>query len=100
MRARAVGYAAEAEDDLGSIYRWLNESAGPSVARRYVDRVMDFCEHLDIASERGTLRPDLFPGLRTLGFERRLTIAFVVEGDEVRILRIFRSGQDWEATFD
>jgi toxin ParE1/3/4 len=48
-------------------------------------------------SLRGTLREDVRPGLRTIGFRRRATIAFAVEGDTVTILGIFHGGQDYEA---
>ncbi|MGH6754736.1 MAG: hypothetical protein ACREDP_21480 [Bradyrhizobium sp.] len=44
-------------------------------------------------------RDDLFPGLRTIGFERRVTIAFVVTADMVLIEGIFYGGQDFEASF-
>ncbi|WP_348626490.1 hypothetical protein [Mesorhizobium sp. LNJC384A00] len=36
------------------------------------------------------------PGLRIVGFERRLTVAFTVEGDQVVILRVFYGGVNWE----
>ena len=99
MMARKVTYANAARDDLAAIYDWVNERAGKAAAARYVGRLQDFCENLDIASERGTLRPDILPGLRTLGFERRVTIAFMVDDDTVRILRLFAAGKDWESDF-
>jgi toxin ParE1/3/4 len=34
--------------------------------------------------------------LRIIGFERRITIAFVVEPERVVILRLFYAGRDWE----
>jgi toxin ParE1/3/4 len=37
------------------------------------------------------------PGLRTVGFERRVTVAFSVEIEVVLIQRIFYGGQDWAA---
>jgi toxin ParE1/3/4 len=46
--------------------------------------------------ERGTRRDDLAPGLRTIGFERRATIAFRVGRTDVVIVRIFYGGQDFE----
>ena len=49
-------------------------------------------------SQRGTLRDDLQPGLRTIGFERRVTAAFAVEDQRVVFLRLFYGGQDWGAT--
>ncbi|MDZ4366104.1 MAG: type II toxin-antitoxin system RelE/ParE family toxin [Afipia sp.] len=44
--------------------------------------------------ERGTRRDDLSPGLRIVGFERRVTIAFVVEEDEVIVLNILYGGRE------
>jgi len=35
-------------------------------------------------------------GLRVVGFERRVTIAFEVDDERVTILRIFYGGVDWE----
>ena len=49
--------------------------------------------------ERGTKRDDLAPGIRTIGFERRATIAFRVGDDTVRIVRIFYAGRDYDAYF-
>jgi toxin ParE1/3/4 len=37
---------------------------------------------------------DIRPGLRTLGYRRRATIAFHVEADQVTIVRIFHHGRD------
>jgi toxin ParE1/3/4 len=48
------------------------------------------------ASERGRRRDDIRPGLRIIGFERRVTVAFAVEEERVVILRIFYGGRDWE----
>ncbi|WP_338049426.1 hypothetical protein [Rhizobium tubonense] len=35
------------------------------------------------------------PNLRIIGFERRVSIAFIVKGDIVEIQRIFYGGQDY-----
>jgi toxin ParE1/3/4 len=45
----------------------------------------------------GSPRDDLRPGLRTIGFRRRVTIVFVVKSTEVRIVGVFYGGQDFEA---
>jgi toxin ParE1/3/4 len=39
-------------------------------------------------------------GLRRVGFERRVTVFFVVAEDHVSILRIFYAGRDWQAYLD
>lgn len=43
------------------------------------------------------MRDDLLAALRTVGFERRATIAFVVAADAVLIEGIFYGGQGFEA---
>jgi hypothetical protein len=54
------------------------------------------CLGFDTVSERGYRRDD---GLRIVGFERRVTIAFVVDENQVMILRLFYGGQNWEDKF-
>ena len=39
------------------------------------------------------------PGLRIIGFERRLTIAFMVQEETVTVLRVFTAGRNWETSF-
>ncbi len=46
------------------------------------------------------MRDDVRPGLRIVGFERRITIAFTATEAEVTILRLFFGGQDWGRAFD
>lgn len=96
MIARTVSFAPEAEADLGSIYEGIADRAGPNVALGYVERLHGSCLSLGLASERGTRRDDIRPGLRTIGFERRVTIAFKVDPGSVLVLRLFYGGQDWE----
>ncbi len=67
-----------------------------AVASRYADRLEKECLALDIASERGHRRDDVRPGLRIMGFERRVTVAFEVDAEIVTILRLFYGGQNWE----
>ncbi len=50
-----------------------------------------------MVGERGTLRDDIRPGLRTVGFERRMTIAFHVESKRVVIDRVLYAGRDIRA---
>jgi len=99
VRQRAVSFAPEAEDDLLRLYDWIAERAGAGVAIGYIDRIESFCARLDIASERGMARDDIRAGLRIVGFERRVTVAFTIAGDEVQILRLFYGGSDWESRF-
>ena len=96
MKQREVVFSPEAIDDLNRLYDWIASVAGSTVALRYIERIEIFCMGLDLASERGALREDIRPSLRVVGFERRLTVAFSVEGDFVTIFRLFYGGQNWE----
>jgi toxin ParE1/3/4 len=62
-------------------------------------RIVTFCKSLTTFPMRGTPRDDLLPGLRVIGFVRRVTIAFVVIEAAVLIEGIFYGGRDFEATF-
>ncbi len=96
MRRRDVVFAPEARDDLLNLYNWIASRAGPAVAISYIERIEAFCQGFDLASERGQLRGDIRPGLRIIGFERRITIAFSVSQEQVTIFRLFYGGRDWE----
>ncbi len=58
---------------------------------------MAFCEDLGAFPHRGRARDDIRSGLRTVGFERRVVIAFAVLGQTVVIVGIFYGGRDYEA---
>jgi toxin ParE1/3/4 len=94
VKRRSVVFAPEAQDDLIRLYDWIACRAGSAIS--YLDRVEGFCLGFDLASERGTLRNDIRPGLRVTGFDRRLTIAFTVTDQGVTNLRVFYGGQNWE----
>ena len=97
--ARNVVFAPEAEDDLLQIYDFIADRANPERAYAYVERISAYCLGFATFPERGVKRDELRPGLRIVGFERRVTIAFVVTADAVLIEGIFYGGQDFEAAF-
>ncbi|WP_300573191.1 type II toxin-antitoxin system RelE/ParE family toxin [Phenylobacterium sp.] len=95
MIRRTIAFSPEARNDLLALYDWIASEASPETAMSYIGRIERFISGFETAAERGTLRDDIRPGLRTIGFERRLTIAFVV-GEQVTILRLFHAGRNWE----
>ncbi|MCJ2143631.1 type II toxin-antitoxin system RelE/ParE family toxin [Methylobacterium sp. E-066] len=99
MKRRSITYAPAAGDDLDWIYDTVAQGSTPIIASGFERSIRDFCQRLEYGAERGTLRNELRPGLRTVGFGRRVTIAFMVEDHRVVILRIFYGGRDWEADF-
>ena len=96
IRRRSVVLSPEAIDHLGAIYDWIAQAASPDIALGYIGRLEAYVRGFDVASERGTLRNDVRPGLRVTGFERRITVAFTVSDDRVEILGFYAGGQNWE----
>ena len=56
-----------------------------------------FIQNLIIFPQRGTCRDDLSPGLRIIGFERRVAIVFKLVDDTILIVRVFYGGRDLAA---
>ena len=91
-----VFFAPEARDDLRSLYDRIADAASPDTALAYINRIEAHCLGLKHIAERGHRRDDIRPGLRILGFERRVSIAFTVADQRATILRVFYGGQNWE----
>ena len=87
-------FSPEARADLLHLLDWIAERAGTKVAVAYIDRLEVYCQGFEFASERGHRRDDIRPGLRVVGFERRIAIAFTVGPSEVTILRLYYGGRD------
>jgi toxin ParE1/3/4 len=96
VKERRVLFSPESATDLMELYEWISAEASPQVAMAYLERFEAFCGRLSVGSERGHRRDDVRPGLRILGFERRLTIAFTVDDELVTVLRVFTAGKNWE----
>ncbi len=96
--ARKVVFRAAAERDLAKLYRDIRDQRGePTVAINYIRRIRAYCEGFAECPERGGRRDDTRPGLRIVGFERRVAIAFTFDDERVRIARLFCGGRDYEA---
>lgn len=96
MKQRGIVFAPEARADLLALYEWISAKASPEVAMAYIERIEHYCNGFDLASERGHARDDIRAGLRIIGFERRVTIAYTVSDQTVTVLRLFYGGQNWE----
>lgn len=92
-----VTYSSRARQQLSNLYLWIAEQSGfPDRAEEYVSAIFDYCDDLADFPFRGTARDDLRPGIRTLGFRRRVVIAFAVHENTVEILGVYYGGQDVE----
>lgn len=95
MTPRRVVFSPHARNDLARLFDWIFQKVGADVAGAYLARVELYCLDLEVGPERGTRHDDVRPGLRIVGFERSLTIAFTVADDRVTILRCLYRGRDW-----
>jgi toxin ParE1/3/4 len=91
-----VIFSPEADAQLVGLYRYIAYNSSPTIAERFTAAIVDYCEAFDVFPQRGAKRDDIRPGLRIVGFRRRVTIAFTVEPDKVTIIGIFSGGQDYE----
>ena len=96
MKQYAIVFAPSAEEQLDQLYRYIADDAGGGRAESYIDRIVGRCRSLQTFPLRGAKRDDIRPNLRTMGYARRVTIAFSVDESRhiVEILGIFYGGQD------
>ncbi len=92
-------YSAAAKADLLGIYDWIADQADPDTALAYTSRIEAACHGLTSFPKRGTPRDDILSGLRTISFERKGVIAYMVGKDRVRILAILHHGRDLGLAF-
>jgi len=97
---RKVVLAREALADLDALYEFIAGSGSPVAAIDYLQRLRSYYLAFADFPERGTRRDDLGPGLRMIGFEGRITIAFHFDDNAVYIDRILYGGRDLDAAFD
>lgn len=99
MKRYKVIFLPDAEQRLSAIEAYLTERAGSLVAERFVAGVIARAERLSAFPLRGTPRDDLQIGLRTVVHRRKVTVAYVVEGDRVAVTDFLYKGEDPAARF-
>jgi toxin ParE1/3/4 len=93
--AHEVVFRPAAQRDLDALYKYIRDKGGGAVvAIGFVRRIREHCLGFANFPERGARRDDIRRGLRLVGFERKVTIAFSVESNSVRIARIYYRGRD------
>ena len=97
--AHDLVFRPSAEADLVALFDYIADRAGNESASAFIGRIEAACRKLTTFPERGTVRNDIHPGLRVIGFERRTSMALIVQGNTVRILHILNGGRafpdDW-----
>jgi toxin ParE1/3/4 len=97
LKEYAVSFSAAAITDLDQLYIYIANKASFKIADGYLARIERLCESLSTFPNRGTEIKGPISGLRTTGFERRVTILFRAGKERVEILRILYGGRDLEA---
>lgn len=94
----AVVFTPSGERQIQELYAYIAEHGSSARADRFVGRIVETCLSLSTFPERGTKRDDIRPNLRTMGYARRVTIAFSVDkrARTVAIHGVFYGGQDFE----
>lgn len=94
----AVVLSENAIADLETIGAYILENSGSeNIANGFLDRIKARCESIGNAPRGGRSRDKILPGLRAVPFEHSAVIAYVIEGDIIRIINIFYGGRDYEA---
>lgn len=100
VKVYKVTYRETASADILAVYRWVYEvSLDPVTAERFTARLVAACQRIGDAPFGGRARDDLSPGLRTMPFEKRAVIAYLVEAETVVITNVFYGGRDYEALY-
>jgi toxin ParE1/3/4 len=91
-----VRFSKRSQADLISIYEYISEQSDSSRALAYFERIRDYCLSLNRFPQRGTSYDDVKRGVRVVGFERRVSIAFRIKSRTVEIVRVMYGGPDIE----
>jgi toxin ParE1/3/4 len=94
--ARSVVSAPEALADLRSLYNIIADASLPGSALACIKELRQYCLSVADFPERGTRRDSIRPGLRTLGYRRRVMVVFHITDAAVVIDRLLYGGSDIE----
>lgn len=94
-----VTITPQALADLEAIYLYIADHSYECRADDYIRRIEAFCMILATIPKRGTAHDDILQGLRTVSFERRATVAFVVTENAILVEGVFYGGRDWQTRF-
>lgn len=92
---REVRFSRLAERQLDRLFAYIETQSGVRRAEGFVSSIVEYCHGLARFPERGARRDDIRPGLRIVGFRRRVVIAFTVEPERVAIIGVYYGGQDF-----
>jgi toxin ParE1/3/4 len=92
--AHKVIFHPHVQRELVELHDYIAEHGSPTRAVNFVLQIRAFCLGLSDFPQRGSVRDDIAPGVRVVGFRRRVSIVFTIDGENVWILGIFYGGRD------
>ena len=88
----AVIFAPAAAQDVEEISDYIH-AENPAAGRRFIAALRERCSRIADVPHGGVPRPTLWPGLRSIAFQRYV-IFYTTDGDEVRIERVLHGARD------
>lgn len=96
MTRYRVAFRPEALEQLEELYDYIAGTGSPGNAANFTESIVSFCEGLADFPYRGMARDDLRSGLRTIGYKKRVVVAYAVLDETVTVIGIFYGGRDHE----
>ena len=90
-----VVFHPRARRELDELYDYIADEGSPRQAASFVAKIRNYCLGFSTFPERGVRRDDIEPGIRVVGFRRRVSIVFTVTETEVWILGIYYGGRNF-----
>jgi toxin ParE1/3/4 len=85
-------YSAKAREDMRGILRKIAQDK-PHAAVRFVDQLQEHARILERFPEAGTLRPDVYPGIRVFS-HRGYAVYYRIHEDRIAVERVLSPGID------
>jgi toxin ParE1/3/4 len=65
VKTHKVVFTPEALEQIAALYHYIAVAASPTIAQNYTNAIIEYCEKLQKFPQRGSLRDDVRPGLRS-----------------------------------
>ena len=88
-----VVFSQQAIRQLDDLEGYIADRSYPERAIRYTRRLIRFCNRLGLAPNTGQLLELSRAGVRSVGFERRITVYFQASPMQVTVLGIYYAGR-------
>lgn len=87
------------EADLYQIAELISDFAGLQIGQSKINEITAFIDRLTDFPHIGTIRGDLYPGLRAIPASEKATVCFTVndEAQSVFVLCVSYGGADWQS---